>query len=70
MSVKMNVPKVRWEALTDWGCPLRRCQVIGSPRDFPKTKEEYVNWGDEDEDGARGARFRGEPLEPFTKPLA
>jgi hypothetical protein len=45
-------------------------QVSGSPRDFPKTKEEYVNWGDEDEDGDRGARFRGKPLEPFTKPLA
>ena len=45
-------------------------QVQGSPQDFPKTKEQYVNWGDMDEDGERGGRFRGEPLEPFTQPLA
>ena len=45
-------------------------QVQGSPQDFPKTKEQYVNWGDAEEDGERGGRFRGEPLEPFTQPLA
>ena len=45
-------------------------QVSGSPTEFPKTKEQYVNWGDMDEDGERGSRFRGEPLEPHTKPLA
>ena len=45
-------------------------QVSGSPTEFPKTKEQYVNWGDMEEDGERGSRFRGEPLEPHTKPLA
>ena len=50
--------------------PLLRAQVAGSPQDFPKTKEAYVNWGDLEEDGERGARFRGEPLEPYTAPLA
>ena len=45
-------------------------QVSGSPTEFPKTKEQYVNWGDMDEKGERGSRFRGEPLEPYTKPLA
>ncbi|KAK9917403.1 hypothetical protein WJX75_003979 [Coccomyxa subellipsoidea] len=45
-------------------------KVAGNPQDFPKTKEQYVNWGDMDEDGERGSRFRGEPLEPYTKPLA
>ena len=43
-------------------------QVTGSPRDFPKTKEEYVRWGDEDADGSRGSRFV-KPLEPYTQPL-
>jgi hypothetical protein len=47
-----------------------RAQVSGSPQDFPKTKEQYVNWGDLEEDGERGGRFRGEPLEPYTLPLA
>ena len=26
--------------------------------------------GDFDEDGDQGGRFRGKPLEPYTKPLA
>lgn len=51
------------------GCCLS-LQVSGSPTEFPKTKEQYVNWGDLDEEGERGSRFRGEPLEPYTKPLA
>ncbi|KAA6423823.1 MAG: endopeptidase clp chloroplast precursor [Trebouxia sp. A1-2] len=45
-------------------------QISGTTRDFPKTKESYVNWGDFDEDGDQGGRFRGKPLEPYTKPLA
>lgn len=49
---------------------LHVMQVSGSPTEFPKTKEQYVNWGDMEEDGERGSRFRGEPLEPHTKPLA
>ena len=43
-------------------------QATGSPTDFPKTKEAYVNWGDMDDDGDSSSRFKG-PLEPFTKPL-
>lgn len=32
-------------------------QIEGSTRAFPKTKEQYVNWGDEDfMDGSRGSR--------------
>ena len=35
-------------------------QVQGSTRAFPKTKEQYVNWGDEDLlDGSRGSRWGG-----------
>ncbi len=50
--------------------PLRgAAQATGSPTDFPKTKESYVNWGDLDDDGSQTGRFRGVPLEPFTKPL-
>lgn len=41
----------------------------GSAQDFPKTKEEYVNWGDFDDDGSRASRFKGAPLEPYTEPL-
>ena len=41
-------------------------KVEGSTRAFPKTKEQYVNWGDYNElDGSRGARFV-KPLEPHT----
>ncbi len=43
--------------------------IQGSPKDFPRTKEAYVNWGDLEEDGSRSSRFRG-PSEPFTKPLS
>ena len=38
--------------------------MSGSATEFPKTKEQYVNWGDMEDDGERGSRFRGEPLEP------
>ena len=34
-------------------------KVEGSTRAFPKTKEQYVNWGDDDmlgADGSRGSR--------------
>ena len=34
------------------------------------TKEEYVSYGDDSEDSTRGSRFRGVPVEPYTKPLA
>ena len=44
-------------------------QATGSPTDFPKTKESYVNWGDLEDDGDSGSRFGGKPLEPFTAPL-
>lgn len=45
-------------------------KFTGSTRDFPKTKEEYVNWGDfDDDDGSRTRRFQGIPLEPYTKGL-
>lgn len=44
-------------------------KIEASTRKFPKTKEEYVNWGDEEDDGSRGSRFRG-PIEPYVKPLA
>ena len=40
-------------------------QVAGSPRDFPKTKEDYVRWAEEDVDGSRGSRFL-KPLEPAS----
>ena len=52
------------------GLPYARvaAQATGSPTDFPKTKEAYVNWGDMDDDGDSSSRFKG-PLEPFTKPL-
>lgn len=59
-----------WWQFLIYGVSVLPCQVAGSPQDFPKTKEQYVNWGDMDEDGERGSRFRGEPLEPYTKPLA
>ena len=48
---------------------MPRPQATGSPTDFPKTKEAYVNWGDMDDDGDRAERFRGKPLEPYTTPL-
>ena len=46
-------------------------QITGDTRHRPLTKEEYISWWKDDEDDAtRGGRFRGKPLEPFTKPLA
>lgn len=50
-------------------CSHLSVQVTGSTRNFPKTKEEYIAWGNEDDDGSRGARFKG-PIEPYVKPLA
>lgn len=42
-------------------------QAKGSTRDFPKTKQAYVSWGDaEDDGGSRGSRFV-KPLEPYTE---
>jgi len=42
-------------------------KIEGSLRDFPKTKEEYISWGkEEDKDGSRGSRFE-KPLEPYTE---
>jgi ATP-dependent Clp protease, protease subunit len=41
-------------------------QAQGSTKDFPKTKEQYVNWGDMEDDGSRSARFT-KPLEPYTE---
>jgi ATP-dependent Clp protease protease subunit len=39
----------------------------GSTTDFPKTKEQYVSWGDDDlNDGSSGSRFI-KPLEPYTE---
>jgi len=44
-------------------------KVQGSTREFPKTKEQYVSWGDmDDDDGSRGSRFV-KPLEPYTQPV-
>lgn len=62
-----------WEALDFWVWVLFQgslvaAQATGSPTDFPKTKEAYVNWGDMDDDGNSSGRFKG-PLEPFTQPL-
>jgi len=42
----------------------------GSAKDFPKTKEQYVNWGDFDDDGSQSRRFKGVPLEPHTEPIS
>lgn len=33
-------------------------QVQGSTTDFPKTKEDYVSWGDKVDTGASGSRFK------------
>lgn len=45
-------------------------KIEGSTRAFPKTKEQYVNWGDEDfMDGSRGSRFV-KPLEPHTEKVS
>jgi len=39
----------------------------GSTTEFPKTKSQYVSWGDDDmADGSSGARFT-KPLEPYTE---
>lgn len=44
--------------------------IEGNLTDFPKTKESYVNWGDQEDDvPLRGTRFV-RPLEPYVKPLA
>ena len=39
----------------------------GSTTEFPKTKSQYVSWGDDDmADGSSGSRFI-KPLEPYTE---
>lgn len=44
--------------------------ITGTTKNFPKTKEAYVAWGDNvDENRVRGSRFR-KATEPYTKPLA
>ena len=47
-------------------------KIIGDTRHRPMTKPEYIDWWkDEDEEtGVRGSRFKGRPVEPYTKPLA
>lgn len=37
-------------------------QASGSTRSFPKTKKEYIAWGNEEDDGSRSSRFKGKPL--------
>eukprot|EP01026_Neomeris_dumetosa_P067727 TRINITY_DN6613_c0_g2_i10.p1 TRINITY_DN6613_c0_g2~~TRINITY_DN6613_c0_g2_i10.p1 ORF type:complete len:310 (-),score=36.43 TRINITY_DN6613_c0_g2_i10:121-978(-) len=45
-------------------------KIEGSTRDFPKTKEEYISWGfEEEDDGSRGSRFV-KPLEPYTEQIS
>eukprot|EP01025_Chloroclados_australasicus_P068054 TRINITY_DN943_c0_g1_i3.p1 TRINITY_DN943_c0_g1~~TRINITY_DN943_c0_g1_i3.p1 ORF type:complete len:313 (+),score=33.29 TRINITY_DN943_c0_g1_i3:94-939(+) len=41
-------------------------KIEGSLKDFPKTKEQYISWGSEEDDGSRGSRFT-KPLEPYTE---
>ena len=36
---------------------------------MPKTKEEYVAWGKDGDDGSRSSRFL-RPTEPYVNPLA
>jgi len=44
-------------------------QVAGDVRYKPTTRDEYVSWGDEDDDESlRGSRFR-KPLEPYAPGL-
>jgi ATP-dependent Clp protease, protease subunit len=43
--------------LTSASAPSLRLQ--GSTTDFPKTKEDYVNWGDFADDDTRTKRFQG-----------
>ena len=45
--------------------------IQGDTRRRPMTKKEYISWGEEAEKRpSRGSRFLGEPVEPYTKPLA
>jgi ATP-dependent Clp protease protease subunit len=44
--------------------------IQGDTRNRPMTKEDYVSYGNDSEDATRGSRFRGVPVEPYTKPLA
>jgi len=45
-------------------------KIAGDTRAFPKTKEQYVSWGDQPaEEGQRGSRFR-KPVEPYTEKLS
>ena len=44
-------------------------QIKGDLLKMPKTKEEYVAWGKDGDDGSRSSRFL-RPTEPYVKPLA
>lgn len=45
-------------------------KIGDSTLDFTRTKKEYIAWGNDKDDGSRSTRFKGIPIEPFTKPLA
>eukprot|EP00873_Tetraselmis_striata_P039328 jgi/Tetstr1/459592/TSEL_004956.t1 len=45
-------------------------KIEGNTRDFPKTKEDYVSWGDMDDDGSSSGRFKKGALEPHTAPMS
>jgi ATP-dependent Clp protease, protease subunit len=33
-------------------------KIDGTTRSFPKTKKDYISWGDEEDDGSRSRRFQ------------
>ncbi|KAL6777428.1 CLPP4 [Auxenochlorella protothecoides x Auxenochlorella symbiontica] len=43
-------------------------KIVGNTKNFPKTRREYIAWGDEDNDGSRSERFL-RPAEPYTQPV-
>ena len=45
-------------------------KIDSSRRTYPKSKRDYVAWGSDEDDGSKSARFKGKPLEPYTRPLA
>lgn len=58
--------------LADLPAPLPLPQavfkIVGNTKNFPKTRREYIAWGDEDNDGSRSERFL-RPAEPYTQPV-
>jgi len=44
-------------------------KIYGSLQHIPKTKKEYISWGEEEDDGSRSARFV-KPRTPETAPLS